>query len=206
MTEHKKKWHPVRDATKSVIWKIRLLFQRETDAFHCFTNGSFVNVITCHGSYTTLQINSDGLHTFDSTDDFLGIGAAMVASHAFDMEEGGLLLLFLPRNGEMFVRTERVCMTMTMTVMVVVAIIVMVVSTRACRLMLQFHAEHIEEEEGEDGCTCPFEPARHFMTAGMGAVQMVGEPLARQEVVDAKAEEDGTSHDGCKIEHECFLA
>ena len=148
MTEHKKKWHPVRDATKSVIWKIRLLFQRETDAFHCFTNGSFVNVITCHGSYTTLQINSDGLHTFDSADDFLGVGTALVASHAFDMEEEDLLLLFLPRNGEMFVRTERVCMTMAMTVMVVVAMIVMVVSTRACRLMLQFHAEHIEEEEG----------------------------------------------------------
>ena len=73
--EHTKKWHPVRDATKSVIWKIRLLFQRETDAFHCFTNGSFVNVITCHGSYTTLKVNGYGLHTCDSADDFLGIGA-----------------------------------------------------------------------------------------------------------------------------------
>ena len=203
--EHTKKWHPVRDATTYVTMRMVLLFQRETNTFYCFTNGGVIDAITHYCGDATLQINSDGLHTFDCSDDFLGIGAAMVASHAFDMEEGDLLLLFLPRNGEMFVRTERVCMTMAMTVMVVVAMIVMVVSTRACRLMLQFHAEHIEEEQGEDGCACPFEPARHFMTAGMGAVQMVGEPLARQEVVDAKAEEDGTSHDGCKIEHECFL-
>ena len=61
-----------------------LLFQRETNTFHCFTNGSFVNVITCHGSDATLEVNGYGLNTFDGTDDFLDVGTAMVAGHALD--------------------------------------------------------------------------------------------------------------------------
>ena len=82
---------------------------------------------------------------------------------------------------------------------------VMFVSTTTCRLMHQLHAKDIEQEQGEDACTSPFEPASHLVTASMGVVQMVGEPFTGQEIVDAKAEEDGTANDGCEVEHECLL-
>ena len=80
--EHTKKWHPVRDATTYVIMGMVLLFQRETNAFHCFTNGCVVNVITYYSCDATLQINRNRLHAFDSTDNLLGIGTTMVAGHA----------------------------------------------------------------------------------------------------------------------------
>ena len=98
--EHTKKWHPVRDATTYVTMRMVLLFQRETNTFHCFTNGLVINAIACHGSDATLEVNGYGLHTFDGTDDFLDVGTAMVASHALDMEEEDPLPLPLPRNGE----------------------------------------------------------------------------------------------------------
>ena len=80
------------------------------------------------------------------------------------------------------------------------AMMVMLMSTTACRFVHQFHAENIKEQEGEDAGAEPFEPACHFMTAIMGIAQMVGEPLAGQEIVDAEAEKDGTADDGREIE------
>ena len=97
----------------------------------------------------------------------------------------------LPIMGEMSVRTERVCMA---------------VSATACRLVLQLHAEHIEQEENEDACASPLEPACHIVTAGVSAHQMVGEPLAGQQLVNRHTEEDGTCDDGGEIEQERLLS
>ncbi len=57
--EHTKKWHPVRDATTYVTMRMVLLFQRETNAFHCFTNGGVIDVVTHYCGDATLQINRD---------------------------------------------------------------------------------------------------------------------------------------------------
>ena len=120
MTEHKKKWHPVRDATKSVIWKIRLLFQSETDAFHCFTNGGVVNVVARYCSDATLQINGDRFHAIDGADALFGVGATVVAGHAFHCVGAGLMGMVSLR---LFFRltTAGLIMAMTMVAMVVPA-------------------------------------------------------------------------------------
>ena len=72
----------MRDATTYVMIEILLSFQRETNAFHCITNGGVVNVIAHYCGDATLQINRNGLHAFDGTNDLLSVGTTMVAGHA----------------------------------------------------------------------------------------------------------------------------
>ena len=82
----------------------------------------------------------------------------------------------------------------------------MVMFTATSGLVLKPHAQHIEQKQDKDARTKPLEPPCHIVTTSKGVAQMFGKPLARQEVVDDKAEKDGTTNDGSEVENERPLA
>lgn len=84
--------------------------------------------------------------------------------------------------------------------MIVAAATTFFVTTGTSLFVHQLHAEDIEQKHCEQGSTSPSKPAsRLLVTMCRAANQSVGEPFARQEVINAEAESDGTCNDGCEV-------
>lgn len=84
--------------------------------------------------------------------------------------------------------------------MIVAAATTFFVTTGTSLFVHQLHAEDIEQKHCEQGCTSPSKPASCLLvTMCRAANQSVGEPFARQEVINAEAESDGTCNDGCEV-------
>lgn len=115
-----------------------------------------------------------------------------------------LLLMLMTAAATLFVLFLFMLMTaaaiFVLFLMIVAAATTFFVTTGTSLFAHQLHAEDIEQKHCEQGCTSPSKPAsRLLVTMCRAANQSVGEPFARQEVINAEAESDGTCNDSCEV-------
>lgn len=116
-----------------------------------------------------------------------------------------LLLMLMTAAAALLVLLLFMLMTAAATLFVLLLMIVAAattffVTTGTSLFVHQFHTEDIEQKHCEQGSTSPSKPAsRLLVTMCRAANQSVGEPFARQEVINAEAESDGTCNDGCEV-------